>query len=341
MGNTLQRLWYTDKRPLAWLMPLAWLYARVVNRRRQAYLRGRRAVHRSPLPVLVVGNITVGGTGKSPLTAWLVGHLRSRGWRPVILSRGYGAKPDHYPCLVGPDSDPADCGDEPVMLAQQTGAHVLVDPRRARAASYAESRDLGDVLVCDDGLQHYALARTVEFCIFDGARGIGNGALMPVGPLREPPERAKEVDFCLTTGEPSHPSFHTGVLAGHPFSPVRLVPTTLRNLATGERRPLEWLRDRVVNAVAGIGNPTRFFDTLDALGARVIPQPFDDHHRFRAGDLDFPHGPVVMTAKDGVKCHAITGDDVWVLDVIARPDTTLVAALDQKLEQPGKDQTHG
>ena len=337
MADTLQRFWYTDKRPLAWLAPLAWLYGRLVNQRRQAYLTGRRAVHHSPFPVLVVGNITVGGTGKSPFTAWLVGHLRARGWRPVILSRGYGASPDHYPCLVGPDSDPAECGDEPVMLAQQTGTHVLVDPRRARAAAYAERQKLGNVLICDDGLQHYALARTVEFCIFDGARGIGNGALMPVGPLREPPERAGEADFCLTTGDPAHRSFHTGGLTGQRLYPVKLMPTALRNLATGEARPLAWLRDRVVNGVAGIGNPGRFFDTLDALGARVIPQPFDDHHHFRAGDLDFPHGPVVMTAKDGVKCRAIAGDDVWVLDVIAQPDKALVTALDQKLEQPGTD----
>ena len=337
MGDRLQRLWYTDKRPLGWLAPLAWLYGWLVKRRQQAYRRGRRSVHRSPYPVLVVGNITVGGTGKSPFTAWLVGHLKSNGWRPVILSRGYGASPDHYPCLVGPDSDPADCGDEPVMLAQQTCAHVLVDPRRARAAAYVETHQIGDVLICDDGLQHYALARTLEFCIFDGARGVGNGALLPVGPLREPLERAGQVDFCLSTGEPRHPSFDSGTLAGQRLYPVKLVPTTLRNLVTGDTRPLEWLRGRVVNGVAGIGNPERFFDTLDSLGARVIPHAFDDHHRFRAGDLDVPHGPVVMTAKDGVKCRAIAGEEVWVLDVIARPDDALVAALDQQLEQPGKD----
>ncbi|MGM0449807.1 MAG: tetraacyldisaccharide 4'-kinase [Pseudomonadota bacterium] len=341
MGDTLQRLWYTGKRPLGWLAPLASLYGWLVKRRRQAYREGRRAVHHSPFPVLVVGNITVGGTGKSPFTAWLVGHLKASGWRPVILSRGYGAKPDHYPCLVGPESDPADCGDEPVMLAQQTGVHVLVDPKRSRAATYVEQQRLGDVLICDDGLQHYALARTLEFCIFDGARGVGNGALMPVGPLREPLERAGEVDFCLSTGEPSHPSLHSGALAGQHLYPVDLVPTTLRNLATGDTQPLEWLNGRVVNGVAGIGNPGRFFDTLDDLGARVIPHPFDDHHRFHSGDLDFPHGPVVMTAKDGVKCGAITGNDLWVLDVIARPDAALVTALDQQLKQPGKDRTHG
>ena len=341
MGDTLERLWYTDRRPLGWLAPLAWLYGWLVNRRRRAYRNGRRPVHHSPLPVLVVGNITVGGTGKSPFTAWLISHLKAQGWRPVILSRGYGARPDHYPCAVAPDSDPAACGDEPVMLAQQTGVPVLVDPRRARSAAYAEHDKLGDVLVCDDGLQHYALARTLEFCIFDGARGVGNGALMPVGPLREPLERVRSVDFCLTTGQPEHATFRGGLPGAKQCYAVTLVPTVLRNLSSGETRDLEWLSGRVVNAVAGIGNPARFFDTLNDLGARVIPHPFDDHHRFRSDDLDFPHGPVVMTAKDGVKCRTIARDDVWVLDVIARPDAALVTELDQKLELPGKDRTHG
>lgn len=341
MGDMLERFWYGERRPLAWLAPLATLYRWLSSLRRRAYREGRRAVHRSPLPVLVVGNIAVGGTGKSPFTAWLVGYLRTQGWRPVILSRGYGASPDHYPCLVGPDSDPADCGDEPVMLAQQTGAHVLVDPRRSRAATYAEEQTLGDILVCDDGLQHYALARDLEFCLFDGARGVGNGALMPVGPLREPLSRLESVDFCLSTGEPRHSSFRGTALSACHWYPVALGATVLRNPVTGETRALEWLRERVVNGVAGIGNPGRFFDTLTALGARVIPHPFDDHHRFRASDLDFPHGPVVMTAKDGVKCRSIAGSDFWVLDVIAKPDNTLVAALDRHLERFGKDTTHG
>lgn len=341
MGKTLQRFWYSDRRPLAWLKPLAWLYGWLVSRRWQAYRHGRRVVHRSPLPILVVGNITVGGTGKSPFTAWLVAHLAAAGWRPVILSRGYGAKPEHCPCLVGPDSDPETCGDEPVMLAQQTGVAVLVDPERARAAVYAEREQLGDVLVCDDGLQHYALGRTLEFCIFDGARGIGNGALLPVGPLREPLERLRSVDFCLVTGEPEHASFRDRFAGTRPLHGVTLVPQGLRNLQSGETRNLAWLQGRVVNGVAGIGNPARFFDTLDELGASVIPHPFDDHHRFRAGELVFSHGPVVMTAKDGVKCRAIASEDVWVLDVIARPDDALVAALDQQLEQPGKDRPHG
>lgn len=337
MRNKLERLWYSDRRPLLWLAPLAWLYGWLVNRRRKAYNSGRRPVHHSPLAVLVVGNITVGGTGKSPFTAWLVCHLRNRGWHPVILSRGYGATPDRYPFLAEPDADPAECGDEPVMLAQQTGAPVLVDPTRARAAAYAERQQLGDVLICDDGLQHYALARTLAFCIFDGARGIGNGALLPVGPMREPLERVGSVDFCLITGQPTHDSFQTAFPKSVHCHPIALVPTTLRNLHSGETRDLEWLQGRVVNGVAGIGNPGRFFDTLTELGARVIPHPFDDHYRFRAEDLDFPHGPVLMTAKDGVKCRAIAGDDVWVLDVIAQPDDALVSALDQQLEQPGKD----
>ena len=341
MSQRISRLWYTPNKPLWWLAPLARLYGRLADARRKAYQDGRRCARHPGVPVLVVGNLTAGGSGKSPFTAWLAGYLRRHGWRPVILSRGYGGHPDHYPFMVVSSSDPRDCGDEPVMLAQQSGLCVMVDPRRSRAAEYAVSQHLGDILVCDDGLQHYALARDLEFCIFDGARGPGNGELMPVGPLRERPERALEVDFCLSTGPPTHPAFGQPPLNRRQWHAIELVPNGLRRLINGETRPLEWLNGQVINAVAGIANPCRFFDTLNDLGARVIPHAFSDHHRFRASDLRLTHGPVVMTAKDGVKCGSIATEDTWVLDVIAQPGQGFETLLEQRLAEIIKDGVHG
>ncbi len=336
MASRIERYWYSEKRPLRWLSPLAALFGWLVNRRRAAYASGRRRACHPGVPVLVVGNITVGGTGKSPFTAWLVRHLQQRGLRPVVLSRGYGASADHYPFLVTGDADPEDCGDEPVMLSQQTGAYVVVDPKRSRGAAYALEHSMGDVLICDDGLQHYALQRDLEFCIFDGARGIGNGALLPVGPLREPVSRAASVDFCMSTGAATGPGFNRPPLSQQPLYPVSLKPLRLRHFLSGESVPMEWLDGRIINAIAGIGNPGRFFDTLHGLGAKVIPHAYPDHHRFRAEELALPHGPLVMTAKDAVKCQGMTPDDTWVLDVVAEPGPEFVQALNERLEQLGE-----
>ncbi len=336
MASRIERYWYSGKRPLRWLAPVAALFGWIVARRRAAYASGRRRSRHPGMPVLVVGNITVGGTGKSPFTAWLVRHLQKRGWRPVILSRGYGGSAEHYPFLVTGDSDPGQCGDEPVMLAQQTGAYVVVDPSRPRGADYARAHDMGDVLVCDDGLQHYALQRDLEFCIFDGARGIGNGALLPVGPLREPVSRCLDIDFCITTGPATGPGFDVSPLASRALYPVTLQPIRLRHLLSGESVSMEWLEGRIINAIAGIGNPARFFDSLYELGAKVIPHAYPDHHRFHSGELALPHGPLVMTAKDAVKCQSITPDDTWVLDVVAEPGPEFVEALNKGLEQLGE-----
>lgn len=332
MTNRIDRLWYERKRPLALLRPLAALFAALVRWRRNAFLLGRRSVTRMPMPVLVVGNITVGGTGKSPFTAWLVRHLQDQGWRPVILSRGYGGSADHHPFLVTGECDPAESGDEPVMLAQQTGAYVVVDPRRSRGAQYAYHQALGDILVCDDGLQHYPLGRDLEFCIFDGSRGIGNGALLPAGPLREPAQRATEADFLLLNGPASHSSLQRPPLSHCHWHQLTLTPLRLRELHTGEIQCLNWLEGRIINAVAGIGNPGRYFDMLCELGAKVIPHRFPDHHHFRASDLRVNHGPLVMTAKDAVKCQSIAPENTWILDVVAEPDAALREALDKRLD---------
>lgn len=320
MSSLIDRLWYGRGRPLAFLAPLSWLYQYVSERRRrQAWEVRNEAL---PVPVVVIGNITAGGTGKSPLTAWLVNELRQAGWAPVILSRGYGGKSAQYPLLVTAETPASVAGDEPVMLAQQTSLPVVVDPQRRRGAVWALEQKLGNILVCDDGLQHYNLPRDVELAVFDGERGVGNGAIIPVGPLREPVSRLSTVDFVVINGGGLAPGEHPEAFNGieHPqIHAMLLEPSALVNLRTGVSRPLSDLRGQRVRAVAGIGNPQRFFDSLRALGGEVSEAPFPDHHKFSAADLDGEPGQwVVMTAKDAVKCRSFAPDDAWVLQVRAR-----------------------
>lgn len=317
----IDRLWYGRSRPLLALAPLAWLYRSISEgRRRKAW----EAVHEAlPAPVVVVGNITAGGTGKSPLTARLVEVMAEAGLAPVILSRGYGGKSARYPLRVSADTPASVCGDEPLMLSQATGCPVVVDPDRFRGALWALDEGLGNILICDDGLQHYRLPRDIEIAVFDASRGIGNGAMIPVGPLREPVERLTGVDFVILNGEAfpeqgariedfagiDHPDIHA----------MALEPAALVHLKTGEKRSPESLNGKLVRGVAGIGNPSRFFDTLRQLGAEVSEQPYPDHHQFRPEDLGSDSGEwLVMTAKDAVKCRDFAPDNAWVLTVRAR-----------------------
>ncbi|PHQ26440.1 tetraacyldisaccharide 4'-kinase [Marinobacter guineae] len=322
MSSLVDRLWYGSHRPLGFLAPLSWLYRSISEARRRAAWEARDAS--LPVPVVVVGNITSGGTGKSPLTAWLVSQLVTAGWRPVILSRGYGGKSDRYPVEVNAETNPCEAGDEPVMLARGTGCPVVVDPERRRGAGYALEKNLGDLLICDDGLQHYKLPRDVELSVFDGKRGIGNGALIPVGPLREPVSRLASVDFVIVNGtdysDQPMESFD-GIEHPEMYSMV-LEPGTLVHVRTGKTRSVSDLEGQAVRAVAGIGNPSRFFDTLRALGAVVSETAFPDHHRFRPADLNpSGDGMIVMTAKDAVKCRDFAPDNAWSLTVEARlPD---------------------
>ncbi|WP_265734402.1 tetraacyldisaccharide 4'-kinase [Tamilnaduibacter salinus] len=232
MSQRLDRLWYGSNRPLWWLWPLAWLFRWVARRRYRAYRAGHRG-EEAGLPVIVVGNITVGGTGKSPLVLTLVTWLAEQGWRPVILSRGYGGDPETLPLVVTPQTPVDESGDEPAMLALTSGCPVVVDPRRVRAARYAREHDLGDILVCDDGLQHYALHRDLEIAVLDAARGLGNGAPIPVGPLREEPARLDSVDLVVTNGGtlPSLGGAHEMTLA----------PSRLVHVSSGDERGPGWL----------------------------------------------------------------------------------------------------
>ncbi len=328
----LVRCWY---RPCPWrylLAPLSLLFYLAVGARRLAYRRGWRRAERLPVPVVVVGNISVGGTGKTPLTIWLAGQLRQAGWRPGIVSRGYGGRRrDSAP--VRPDSNPHEVGDEPVLLAQRTGCPVWVGRQRAEAARQLLAfHPEVDVILADDGLQHYALARDVELAVIDGERGFGNGWLLPAGPLREPPARLRSVDAIVVNGGQ--------ILPDLPVPQFGMTLTGRRFWKLGQPETVvdaDYFAGREVVALAGIGNPERFFRTLAELGIRATPRPLPDHHRYRAADL--PAGTVLMTEKDAVKCAALNPPDAWALRIDAEVALGLKRIILDKLGSPHGPQT--
>ena len=321
--------WYGDAAWIKIFAPLSYLY-RQIMRWRKRWLEGRNQ-WQSPVPVVVVGNISVGGTGKSPLVIALVNHLLSRGYRPGVVSRGYRGKSRQYPLEVTAGSRAGEVGDEPLMIFRRTAVPVVVDPDRVAAAQYLLSEHECDVVVSDDGLQHYALPRDIEIAVIDGARGFGNGLCLPAGPQREPLSRLRDVDLVVINGERELPR---GCQARATMS-MDVKPTRLVNLKTGETRTPESLSGKPVHAVAGISNPERFFDSLSTMGCMISPHQFPDHHAFRAADVNFDDDQlVVMTEKDAVKLDSLSlvGDHYWYLEVNACFDSEVI---DSVLEKSG------
>ena len=306
MKRWLERRWYAPGPAPLLLRPLAHLYGALSAGRAR---RLRAVAQPVGVPVVVVGNISVGGTGKTPLTLWLIERLREWGWRPGVVSRGYGGRAPHYPWLVDVHGDPSHSGDEPLLIAQRGRCPVVVDPDRVAAARLLAARGDVDIIVSDDGLQHYRLHRDLEICVVDGRRGLGNGALLPAGPLREPASRLDRVDLIVVNGEGWS---RDGALR------MQLRTVALRPLGEGEGQPLSAFAGRAVHAVAGIGDPERFFATLRAAGLQVNAHPFADHHAYRPLDLAFGDElPVLMTEKDAVKCAAFADARMWTLPVVA------------------------
>lgn len=328
--NFLERAWY---RPQSWslaLAPLAGVFRYMVGKRRRWLEKYRRSLQ---LPVVVVGNITVGGTGKTPLLIALVKALQEQGYRPGVISRGYGGRAPFYPMQVTADSEARQSGDEPLLIAQTCHCPVIVDPNRYRAARLLQDSGQCDVLLSDDGLQHYRLPRNIEIVVVDGERVLGNGWCLPAGPLREPVSRLAEADFAIVNGG--------GAVLNHSRQyHMDLQPLVFRNLKTGElREPKNPPGEGFVHAIAGIGNPTRFARTLASLGLAVRLHPYPDHHVYRGEELNFGDSrPVVITAKDAVKCLQFASDQVWVLDVVARLENngmhTLVEAIKKVVTAP-------
>jgi tetraacyldisaccharide 4'-kinase len=300
----LDFIWY-GTHPLRFLLwPLSLLFCALVWLRRQAYFWGIFRRYHATVPLVVVGNISVGGTGKTPLTIYLVTLLKQHGWQPGVVSRGYRGQARTWPQWVTPESDPAQVGDEPLLLAQH--CPVAVAPQRAAAVEMLLAKHQCTIILCDDGLQHYALQRDVEIAVVDATRGMGNGWCLPAGPLRETPRRLQHVDMCVVRGE--------GVFSGDFRMEYRLrqVHSFNEHQVEHQVEDLATWRGREVHAVAGIGAPQPFFDALTQAGLRVIPHVFADHHAYCAADFNFkPDVPILMTSKDAVKCRTFATSRYW------------------------------
>ena len=324
----IDHYWYGRHPLMALLLPLTWLFRTVVWLRRRAYRAGLLRIHKVSVPVIVVGNITVGGTGKTPLVAWLAGFLKQAGYAPGIVMRGYGGKARSWPQQVRPDSDPVVVGDEAVLLARHTQCPMAVGPDRAAAARALIEHTGCNLIIADDGLQHYALARDIEILVIDGVRRFGNGLCLPAGPLREPLARLKEVDLIVTNG-----------LAGRQEIPMKMIGAAARRLNDSTiERPLAQFSGQTVHAVAGIANPARFFESLRKAGLHITEHAFPDHHAFKPEDVNFEDAaPVLMTEKDAVKCRRFARDYDWYVPVDAQPDPRVGERILTLL----KGKTHG
>ncbi len=317
--------WYEDGVPPLPARLLSRAYAGAIRARVALYRRGllrRRSVE---VPVVVVGNLIAGGSGKTPFTVALAERLRAAGWTPGVATRGYGRADPQRATWVDGDSDPATSGDEPVLLARRTGVRVRAD--RDRVAAARALADAGcDIVLCDDGLQHYRLRRDVEIEVIDGRRRYGNGRLLPAGPLREPIERGGQCDFRVVNLPPTETSG-----AGFGEWPMHLLASRAVPVLGGRAQPLSTFAGQRVHAVAGIGDPERFFSMLRALDIAVVPHAFADHHRYTAADFQFGSDlPVLMTEKDAVKCVAFAGARHFSVPVDAQlPEAFWIALLER------------
>jgi tetraacyldisaccharide 4'-kinase len=331
LESTLTRAWLR-RGPLALaLLPLALLFRLLAGLRLLLYRAGLKRSERLPVPVIVVGNIFIGGTGKTPLTIWLAQCLRGAGLRPGVISRGHGGA-GGAPREVTPRSDPLEVGDEPLLIAVRAACPVVVGRKRAEAgaALLALHPDV-DVLIADDGLQHYALARDIEIVLFDG-RGVGNGWLLPAGPLREPPSRRR--DFTVVNAPEITPPLARAV-GGQPFRMVLAGDFAEPLMRPEDCLPLARLKGRRIVAAAGIGNPGRFFAMLRGAGLDFRELPLPDHHDFRDRPFDGVDADVILiTEKDAVKCRQLDNlkDDprLWVVPVTARIDPALAEQIVEK-----------
>ncbi len=305
------------------LLPLSGLFCLLVWLRRLAYRTGWLRSHRLDVPVIVVGNISVGGTGKTPLVAWLVQRLQQMGHSPGIILRGYGGTAAKAPTEVTATSRAEEVGDEAVLLQRHCGCPVVVGSARVEAGRRLLALHDCDLIISDDGLQHYALQRDLEIVVIDGERRFGNGLCLPAGPLRELPSRLRRAGLVIVNGKGKGEEFSMQVEADQAIS-----------LGGGKVLPLSAFADRSVHAVAGIGHPERFFETLKTAGLQPECHPFPDHHPYREDDLSsFSGETVLMTEKDGVKCEHYAIPDLWYVPARARPDEEFQRAFDSKIER--------
>jgi tetraacyldisaccharide 4'-kinase len=319
-AERLESAWYGTAGAPWWTGPLSWLYGALTALRRSLYRIGVLRSTRLTVPVIVIGNLSVGGTGKTPLTIALAEGLRERGYTPGVVSRGYGGT-QKLPLLLDASAEPSQVGDEPCLI-RTSGVPVAVGRDRPAAAKLLI--DAGcDVVIADDGLQHYALARDLEICVIDGVRRFGNGRLLPAGPLREPMSRLQKVDYRVCNG---------GAVAPGDIA-MELHGGMARALVDDHAQPLADFAGQTVHAIAAIGNPARFFASLRAQGLQVIEHPFPDHHAFVPNDFPFDGKPVLMTEKDAVKCRTFAQAHWWSVPVRAVLPKAFFDDIDARLRR--------
>ncbi|MBE9532886.1 MAG: tetraacyldisaccharide 4'-kinase [Proteobacteria bacterium] len=314
--------WY-QPHPIRWLLsPLSLLYRIVITLRKALYKAGVFKQTKLTVPVIIVGNISVGGTGKTPFVIWLATQLQQAGFKPGIISRGYGGKAETYPQTVTPNSDPRIVGDEPIIITRQTACPMVVSPDRVEAGQQLLQQHDCDIIISDDGLQHYALGRDIEIIVVDGQRLFGNQYCLPAGPLREPLSRLYNIDFVVHNTPRDTAAYGMSLQQGQAIN--LLDPTQTKALAE--------FNNQTVHAIAGIGNPDRFFDQLSQQGLTLIPHPFADHHPYQANDLQFnDDSAILMTEKDAVKCTHFAHENMWYIPIEASISGKLAPLIIEKL----------
>ena len=320
--RSLEHYWYQANYFIWLLLPLSWLFCAVSVIRRKLYQLNLKKSYASELPVVIIGNIVAGGSGKTPLLIALCELIKEKGYRPGVVSRGYGGNFTGLKQVT--DYDTAELvGDEPLMVQQRTKVPVVVAADRVAAVRYLYENDACDIVLSDDGLQHYRMHRDIEIAVVDAQRRFGNGHCLPAGPLREPVSRLQAVDLVV---------YNAANSAATEVCSYTLSFTRLYHLGTGDSRPLSSFSDKVVHAVAGIGNPERFFTQLRENEIDIIEHPFSDHHGYSQDDFSGWHGEcIIMTEKDAVKCRALSLPDAWVIRVDAHLAEALESQLDLKI----------
>ncbi len=325
----LHRTWYAGGKGYWLLLPLSAIYWLLIMLRRYLYRAGLLEQERVGVPVIIVGNLTAGGTGKTPVTVWLAREMRRRGFAPGVVSRGYGGSRSSTPMRVDAASDPAVVGDEPVLIARRSACPVAVDKDRVKAAMMLVE-DGADLIIADDGLQHLKLARAYEICVIDGARWLGNRFVLPAGPLREPASRLRTVDQVLVNGylpELAESSTEQNAI------PFRMRAEEVHRLNGSLSRPIESLAGTTVHAVAGIGNPRRFFDLLRSHDIQVVEHALRDHATIDPGKLSLgDEFIIVMTEKDAVKLGTRVSDRFWYVPVSLAMDPALAGPLLEQID---------
>lgn len=315
MTNFFNRLWYQKNYLYYLLTPFSGLYRIAIFLRKLSYQFNLKKIYRAPVPVIIVGNLTVGGTGKTPLVITLARFLMSQGYHPGIVSRGYGGKRSTPTLLVTAQSDPYMAGDEPVLIARHTNCPLIVANSRVTAVKQLLQQHQCDIIISDDGLQHIALDRDIEIVVIDGQRRFGNGFCLPAGPLREPLKRLNSVNFKVVRGGDAKADEHA----------MQFIPGTIYNLLDSTLA-LNPNSHSLLHAVAGIGNPQLFFNQLRQLGFNIVEHPFPDHYSYQPDDLNFgDNAQVIMTEKDAVKCQRFANPRQWCLPIVGSCDSMLEA----------------